>query len=442
MSITKHDQILEYIEMLPVGGKISVRGIAKELHVSEGTAYRAIKEAENVGLVSTIQRVGTIRIEKKIKETIEKLSFGAVVSIIEGEVLAGRKGLTKILDQFIIGAMTEENIKRYLTPGSLMIVGDREEVQQLALENGAAVLITGGFNVPPNILSIADRVELPIIRTTEDTFTVATIINRAISDQMIKKDIMVVGDIQKNLDETDFLSVRDTLADYYRLVELTGHTRYPVVNKGQRLVGIITAKDVANKQESQLIEKVMTKNPRYAKKHMSVASIAHLMTWDGIELIPVVNDDLTLDGVISRQGAIQAIQLSQHKQIIGGNALVDQITNGLVEKTSSTPADLPTFSFLVTPQMVNSMGTVAYGVLNQLIADVTYQAIRLKHQTNAIVEQASLYYYKLIQIDSEIDIKPRIIDFGRRSAKLEIDVLIDNVSVARAIVVCQIMEQS
>ncbi len=62
---TKHNQILEHINNLPVGHKISVRQIAKDLGVSEGTAYRAIKDAENKGYVSTIERVGTIRIEQK-----------------------------------------------------------------------------------------------------------------------------------------------------------------------------------------------------------------------------------------------------------------------------------------------------------------------------------------------------------------------------------------
>ncbi|MDX7669889.1 HTH domain-containing protein, partial [Enterobacter cloacae] len=70
---TKHNQILEHINSLPVGHKISVRQIAKDLSVSEGTAYRAIKDAENKGYVSTIERVGTIRIEQKKKENIEKL---------------------------------------------------------------------------------------------------------------------------------------------------------------------------------------------------------------------------------------------------------------------------------------------------------------------------------------------------------------------------------
>ena len=77
---TKHEQILRYIEGLAVGEKISVRQVARILSVSEGTAYRAIKEAENQKLVNTIERVGTIRIEKKKKENIERLTFAEVVN--------------------------------------------------------------------------------------------------------------------------------------------------------------------------------------------------------------------------------------------------------------------------------------------------------------------------------------------------------------------------
>ena len=80
---TKHQRIIEYIESLPVGEKISVRTIAKNMQLSEGTAYRAIKAAENLGVVSTIERVGTIRIERKSKDNFEKLSFGEIVKIID-----------------------------------------------------------------------------------------------------------------------------------------------------------------------------------------------------------------------------------------------------------------------------------------------------------------------------------------------------------------------
>lgn len=62
--MSKHEEIINYIMSLKAGTKISVRGIANDLNVSEGTAYRAIKECDNLGLVTTVPRVGTVRIKK------------------------------------------------------------------------------------------------------------------------------------------------------------------------------------------------------------------------------------------------------------------------------------------------------------------------------------------------------------------------------------------
>ncbi|WP_249818605.1 DRTGG domain-containing protein, partial [Escherichia coli] len=78
-------------------------------------------------------------------------------------------------------------------------------VQKLALENGAAVLITGGFETSEEIAQLADRLGMPVLRTTYDTFTVATMINRALSDQLIKKDILLVSDIYTALEKTNYL---------------------------------------------------------------------------------------------------------------------------------------------------------------------------------------------------------------------------------------------
>ncbi|MDK7294437.1 thioesterase, partial [Streptococcus pasteurianus] len=43
---TKHEQVIQYIKDLPVDHSISVRSLARNLDVSQGTAYRGIKEAE------------------------------------------------------------------------------------------------------------------------------------------------------------------------------------------------------------------------------------------------------------------------------------------------------------------------------------------------------------------------------------------------------------
>lgn len=440
---TKHDLIIAHIESLPVGERISVRGIAKELDVSEGTAYRAIKDAENSGIVSTIQRVGTIRIERKLKKHIEKLTFAEVSKIVEGEVLGGSAGLEKDLNKFVIGAMEEKAMERYITPGSLMIVGNRTNVQKLALKEGAAVLITGGFETTPEIEAIADEQALPIISTTYDTFTVATMINRALSDQLIKKDILLVGDIYMPLDKTQYLETTELVKDYKALSELTTHTRFPVVNKNRRVVGIVTAKDVLEKSDQQVIERIMTKDPRMVKKTMSVASVSHQMIWEGLEVMPVVTDDLSLLGIVTRQDIMKAMQLVQRQPQVS-DTISDQIA-GQIQMVEydfeGNKLEQPEFRFIVTPQMVNELGTISFGVLSEIIASAAKRSLLINQRRNTWIEQVNLHYFRLIQLESEVVLRPKILEFGRRSAKLDIEIFIENSLVGKAIVVCQVMER-
>ena len=440
---TKHDLIIAHIESLPVGERISVRGIAKELDVSEGTAYRAIKDAESSGIVSTIQRVGTIRIERKLKKHIEKLTFAEVSKIVEGEVLGGSAGLEKDLNKFVIGAMEEKAMERYITPGSLMIVGNRTNVQKLALKEGAAVLITGGFETTPEIEAIADEQALPIISTTYDTFTVATMINRALSDQLIKKDILLVGDIYMPLDKTQYLETTELVKDYKALSELTTHTRFPVVNKNRRVVGIVTAKDVLEKSDQQVIERIMTKDPRMVKKTMSVASVSHQMIWEGLEVMPVVTDDLSLLGIVTRQDIMKAMQLVQRQPQVS-DTISDQIA-GQIQMVEydfeGNKLEQPEFHFIVTPQMVNELGTISFGVLSEIIASAAKRSLLINQRRNTWIEQVNLHYFRLIQLESEVVLRPKILEFGRRSAKLDIEIFIENSLVGKAIVVCQVMER-
>lgn len=441
---TKHDQIITHIEKLPVGEKISVRSIAKSLSVSEGTAYRAIKEAQNNGLVSTIQRVGTIRIERKMKETFETLTYGEVVKIIDGDILGGEEGLDKDLSKFIIGAMTEDAMVRYITPGSLMIVGNRENVQKLALEQGAAVLITGGFNTNEEVILLANKLKMPVLSTTYDSFTVATLINRAITDQLIKKEIMLVDNIYTKADHTLYLTADQLVLDYRKLNDHSQHTRFPVVNKKGRLIGMVTAKDIIGKQDHVNIERVMTKNPTFAKTHMSVASVGHLMIWDGLEVMPIVEDDLTLIGIVSRQDVMKAMQSSQRQPQMG-DTLSDQINENIEILTSASEVDLseiPYYKFKVTPQMTDNVGTLSFGLLSEVITTVTKNTLVFYQRKNTMIEQMNLYYLKLVQLGSEIEIRPRVFEVGRRTAKLDIEVYTDTVLVAKASVVCQLMQKS
>ena len=436
---TKHQRIIEYIESLPVGEKISVRTIAKNMQLSEGTAYRAIKAAENLGIVSTIERVGTIRIERKSKDNFEKLSFGEVVKIIEGEVYGGSKGLDKILNRFVIGAMTEEAMTRYIQPESLLIIGNRDAAQLSALEQGAAVLITGGFSASIELIRRADELEIPVIGTTYDTFTVASLINRAMSDQLIKKKIMIVADIYTEFSQTNYLMLDDTVEDYRKMNHKTGNSRFPVINHSNRLVGIVTAKDVIGKNDHIVIERVMTRNPSITKLHASVASVAHSMIWNGLEMLPVVQDNMELIGIISRQDVMKAMQLAQRQPQVG-NTFEDDVAESLNVVEMDT--QLSKFQFKVTPQMTNNLGMLSVGVLCEVVSVASKEFISRSQRRNAVIEQLDLHYLKMIPIDSDIILQIQSLDNGRKITKLDISVYLENSIVAKAVMSSQLMERN
>ena len=74
--MSKHEEILNYIEGLEIGKQVSVRGIANRMKVADGTAYRAIKEAEILGLVAVNDRSGTVRVAVKGQKVANRLTFG------------------------------------------------------------------------------------------------------------------------------------------------------------------------------------------------------------------------------------------------------------------------------------------------------------------------------------------------------------------------------
>lgn len=433
---TKHEQILSYIESLPIGARISVRGVARTLRVSEGTAYRAIKEAELQGLVSAIDRIGTVRIERPQKKHIERLTFAEVVGIVDGTVLGGRDGLYKTLNKFVIGAMQLEAAVRYIEPGSLMIVGNREQVQRMSLEHGAAVLITGGFTASEEVQRLANERQLPIISCTYDTFTTATLINRAIYDRLIKKDIVFVEDVLSN-QQLAVLPRRATVRDYLDIAEKSGHSRFPVVDDAGRVVGIVTARDVAESAPDTPVEQVMSRNPHTVSLKTPIASAAHQMVWEDIELMPVVQNK-RLVGVLSRQDVIRALQLTSRQP------QMSETVEGIVLRGfEEVHHDDRTLSVVgeVTAQMTGATGTLATGPLMVLIENCALACLQRNRKVDMVVENVTLYFMKPVPVDARLEVRARILDFGRRFAKVDVEVYAGQDFSAKAMLTTQVLER-
>ncbi|WP_057509815.1 DRTGG domain-containing protein [Staphylococcus simulans] len=430
--MTKHEQILAHIESLAVGQKISVRKIAKDLEVSEGTAYRAIKDAEQLGLVATIDRVGTVRIEKKTREEIEHLTFGEIVKIIDGQVLAGRNGLHNTLTKFAIGAMKLENVVKYLTKNTLLIVGNRTDVQLEALRHGSAVLITGGFSTTPEIKRYADQHDLPILSSNYDSYLVANMINRAMYNQIIRKEILIVEDIVKPVTEETVLKETMKVADVKSRSQETGHSRFPVVDDDFKLVGIVTSKDIIAKDSEEYLYKVMTKPVLNVQVSTTVAKCAHMMIWEGIELLPVTTINKKLLGVVSREDVLRAMQL------LGRQPQVGETINDQVGKYISINKDKITVD--VAPQLTSQYGTLSKGAFVAIIEETIRYKMRQIKKQEVMIESLSIIYMKTVSIETELEINYDMLDVGRHFAKIEVSMREGQQDVAKALIICQMLE--
>lgn len=430
--MTKHEQIIKHIEKLSIGQKISVRKIAKDLEVSEGTAYRAIKDAGQRGLVATIDRVGTVRIEKKSREQLDVLTFGEIAKIVDGQLIAGKGGQFNSLTKFAIGAMEVENVVNYVSKNTLLIVGNRVDVQKAALKKGSAVLITGGFETSDEIVKYADEHDLPIISSNYDTFMVANIINRAMYNQMIKKEILLVEDIVIPIEETSYLYDTMAVKDVRNKSHETGHSRFPVVDKEMKLTGIITSKDILSQSSKMQLSKVMSKPPMSAQLSTTVASCAHSMIWEGIELLPVTSADRRLIGVISREDVLKAMQIAGRQPQVG-ETINDQVAKHIDIRNNQIKVE-------ITPQLTNQFGTLSKSVSIAIIEETIKYVMRKHKKLEVMIESLNIFYIKTVQIENEVEVLYNILDMGRNFAKLEVTMQSGQQPVATALLMCQLLD--
>src|SRR2546429_7424058 len=107
-----------------------------------------------------------------------------LVRTLRGRVLV--EGRRKLGNRVIVGAMEAETMADYIEPGCLVVLGDREDAQLKAIENGAAALgITGDLLVSARALAAAPKHCVLGNNTAHHTLTPLRPINLRISTQGI-----------------------------------------------------------------------------------------------------------------------------------------------------------------------------------------------------------------------------------------------------------------
>lgn len=412
-TLTKHEQIIRYIKSLELNKKVSVRQIAKEMSVSEGTAYRAIKEAENQGLVSSIPKVGTIRIQCDEEREIEDLTLKEIALIVEGEIITGHRILSLAPSRFVIGCNTLEILERYLEKDSLLVVGDLEEVQRLGIEKEAHLMIAGVFNISQEIKMAAAEKNLAIISCPYDTFEAVTMLNRAVYDRLTEKELVRVEDIM--VTKVEYLRATDKVEKWYQMSVSTNHSRFPVVDQDMKVVGIVTAVDVAGIDRNASVLSVMTKDVLTVGKQTLVSHLSRVLLWEGFELVPIIENG-KLVGVVSRQDLLKAFQQVQKQPHIGetmDNLVLSGFSLDEWEEGIKISGEITQF-------MINEYRTASPGVLVMIVSTAAYIAARKQLRVDTVLDNLSIYHLNPVQVGDKVEVYTRLIHLEKKSCVVDV----------------------
>ena len=110
---------------------------------------------------------------------------------IEGELITGHRGLMNPVEKMVIGAMPPHQAIDYLSRGTLLITpGTRDDLILAAMSSClldtsrmpcvAGMILTGGTPPQPSILDLVEKTGIPVILSSDDTYSVASRIAKLI----------------------------------------------------------------------------------------------------------------------------------------------------------------------------------------------------------------------------------------------------------------------
>lgn len=320
----KNDIVLSHIESLEPGSKISVRGLASELNVSEGTVYKAIKEAEIRGLVITKPKSGTFRVESSVSSDEYGLTVSELITTLGVVCIAGKKSLGCTIDNLIICDSDESqliNQLEYCQPDrTLCIVGNRPDFQTIISQYKAHMLITGGNRPSDYHIVKAEKNGVCILSSIQNTYTIVRLFDSQLSSPLSTHDDSPISEWMQT---PNYLYRNDYVADWQRYYNenFSGLKSFPVVDEDLRLCGGIDITQTFAATHSQKLSTLITDDARIltVDSGSSVRDVARKMMLSGSSYAAVVRDN-KMEGIIFTSDLIRFFMYS------GSNSISDFVS--------------------------------------------------------------------------------------------------------------------
>lgn len=200
------------------------------------------------GVISENKLLGTLLPSREVAPRAREVraSLGNISATLDGEAVAGSLQDEERDYSLIVAAMSVESLPARLAayePGRVVLfIGDRENVQLLAIRSGVhALVVTNGSPVSPKVIEAARGSGTTVIVSPWDTATSVMFARGAILARHVLEPSGIKFDPEM------------TVAMARRAAALSNNLIFPVINNDQRLEGILSKSDFIKGANRQLV---------------------------------------------------------------------------------------------------------------------------------------------------------------------------------------------
>lgn len=173
-----------------------------------------------------------------------RTQYRNIATTVGGEIITGNPHSFMSNGKVGIVASSRKLMAEFVEPEDLVILGNRKEVQQMAIDMGVSCMIVStGAEIEEGIVEQAREKEIVIIATEHDTFTVARLINQSIPIRHFMSD-------KKGL---LFFKMRDYVDDVKEIMMKNRYRDFPVLDNKGNFLGFISRRRLLNCRKKQVI---------------------------------------------------------------------------------------------------------------------------------------------------------------------------------------------
>ena len=172
-----------------------------------------------------------------------KTQYRNIASTIDGKIISGNEHSYVSKGKVAIAASSRQLMSDFVDEDDLVILGDRIEAQQLAIDiNVSCMVVCGDARIPNEILKQSEEKEIVVIASPHDTFTVARLINQSIPVRhFMTKDELITFYPKDYVDDVKEVMARKKYRDF------------PVVDINGDFQGFISRRRLLNCRKKQVI---------------------------------------------------------------------------------------------------------------------------------------------------------------------------------------------